>query len=379
MRTCSLVLLILALFCIHLSAQQTAGEVQVTINGQVYPVYTHSYALLIGVSEYSNGWPSLPGVREDLLRIREALEKQGFTVMAIWDPDKDQIDDAITEFIRNFGQDTHNRLLIWYAGHGYTSVTSYGEQIGYLVPFDAPRPHLGFGQFQAKALEIAQFDLFSKRIQSNHALFVFDACFSGSLFTGKSLPAPLSVKALEPVREFITSGSADEQVPDESIFCRQFIQALNGEADRDNDGYITGTELGDYLQKSVVNYSRNTQHPQYGKIRNPRLDEGEIIFVSFPKPFTITLPAELEQKPPTPAGQNKSFAPSTGTGELKIITNRTGDLFIDGVFYRTLVANSTVMLFNIPTGRRLLELRGSDPWQSEMEIKPEGVTVVDIK
>lgn len=260
--------------------QPEPGNLDVTISGTTFPLYQQSYALLIGISNYNNGWPALPGVTNDLYKIRTALEKQGFSVMAIWDPEKDQLDDAITDFIKNFGQDRSNRLVIYYAGHGYTAKSSYGELIGYLIPVDAPRPHLDVGKFQARAIEIAQFDLYSKRIQSNHALFIFDACFSGSLFTGKTLPEPLTPKVLEPVRQFITSGSADEQVPDKSIFCEQFIQALDGYGDNDRDGYITGTELGEYLQKSVINYSRNTQHPQFGKIQNPRLDKGEIIFTS---------------------------------------------------------------------------------------------------
>jgi len=36
--------------------------------------------------------------------------------------------------------------------------------------------------------------------------------------------------------------------------------------------------LGEYLQTTVVNYSKGTQHPQYGKIRNPYLDKGDFIF-----------------------------------------------------------------------------------------------------
>ncbi len=270
-------------------SQKNTGEIAVSINGEKFLLYKDSYALLIGISNYSNGWPVLPGVKEDLYKVRNALEKNGFAVMAIWDPDKDQMDDAITEFIRNFGQQQDTRLLIYFAGHGHTAKSSYGESIGYLVPVDAPRPQLGYGKFQARAMEMAQFDLYSKRIQSSHALFLFDACFSGSLFTSKVLPKPLSKEMMEPVRQFITSGSADEQVPDKSIFCRQFIQALtSAEGDYDRDGYITGTELGEFLQKSVINYSRDTQHPQYGKIRNPRLDKGEIIFITTTTPYLAT-------------------------------------------------------------------------------------------
>ena len=406
--------------------QPEPGNLDVTISGTTFPLYQQSYALLIGISNYNNGWPALPGVTNDLYKIRTALEKQGFSVMAIWDPEKDQLDDAITDFIKNFGQDRSNRLVIYYAGHGYTAKSSYGELIGYLIPVDAPRPHLDVGKFQARAIEIAQFDLYSKRIQSNHALFIFDACFSGSLFTGKTLPEPLTPKVLEPVRQFITSGSADEQVPDKSIFCEQFIQALDGYGDNDRDGYITGTELGEYLQKSVINYSRNTQHPQFGKIQNPRLDKGEIIFTSLQsavgsgqstagsgqsavgskgsssdsRPSNSTTVTILPA-PTTPASSSTPFTSQQGEtrstgditptpqsqtlpkgekeGELKVISSFSGDLYIDWVFYRTILANTTVMIYNTPSGNQHITLKGDSPWQATVEIRKNKVTVVEIK
>jgi hypothetical protein len=81
-------------------------------------------------------------------------------------------------------------------------------------------------------------------------------------------------KTAQPVRQFITSGGKDEEVPDESVFRQQFITALQGEADIDGDGYVTGTELGEFLYKQVINYTRSAQHPQYGKIRDQVLTGG---------------------------------------------------------------------------------------------------------
>ena len=61
-----------------------------------------------------------------------------------------------------------------------------------------------------------------------------------------------SVYCQEPVRQFITSGSADQEVPDNSIFRRAFVDALAGSADFDKDGYLTGSELGTYIQKRTA-------------------------------------------------------------------------------------------------------------------------------
>jgi len=76
-------------------------------------------------------------------------------------------------------------------------------------------------------------------------------------------------------------------VPDESVFRRQFIAALQGDGDTNQDGYVTGVELGEFLSNTVGNYSKGTQHPQYGKIRDPNLDKGDFVFPLANSPTSI--------------------------------------------------------------------------------------------
>jgi hypothetical protein len=111
-------------------------------------------------------------------------------------------------------------------------------------------------------------------------IMLFDSCFSGSLFTlVRAVPHDISEKISLPVRQYITAGREDEQVPDRSMFKRSFLIGLEGDADLTGDGYITGTELGMYLADNVVNYTHRRQHPQFGKINNPDLDRGDFVFV----------------------------------------------------------------------------------------------------
>jgi hypothetical protein len=128
-------------------------------------------------------------------------------------------------------------------------------------------------------MSMQRIEEYAMSIDAKHALFIFDSCFSGSLFAlSRAVPEHISYKTAKPVRQFITSGSADEKVPDTSIFRQQFIAALGGEGDQNGDGYLTGAELSEFIFKNVVNYSRGAQHPQYGKIRNPNLDKGDFVF-----------------------------------------------------------------------------------------------------
>jgi formylglycine-generating enzyme required for sulfatase activity len=221
--------------------------------------------------------------------------------------DYDALDDAFTGFIRRHGRKPENRLLFYFAGHGHT-VKNYGEEMGYIIPTSSPNPNHDLDGFLDSAMDMRQIEVYAQRIRSKHALFLFDSCFSGSLFAlSRAVPENISYKTTKPVRQFITSGSAEEQVPDTSIFRQQFVAALGGEGDTDGDRYITAIELGEFLQKTVVNYSRNAQHPQYGKIRNPNLDKGDFVF-ALPKAVTEPQPSSTSEAPASATPQAASVS-----------------------------------------------------------------------
>ncbi len=264
-------------------------------DGKFVKLYEKSYALVIGASEYTAGWAKLPGVREDIKAVERALQRQGFQVTVETEPNAERLEKTFKDFIRLYGMEINNRLLLYFAGHGHTMRHASGEEMGYIVPVDAPRPDRDPVGFRVKALNMGQIERYALDIQSKHALFLFDSCFSGSLLglsRSRAIPDSITYKTTEHVRQFIASGSADEKVPDASIFRRQFVEGIEGEADGNKDGYVTGMELGEFLQVKVINYSKNTQHPQYGKIRNPHLDKGDFVF-ALPKTMSST-------PPPTP-------------------------------------------------------------------------------
>ena len=154
--------------------------------GQEVGWYEGSYALLIGVSDYTAGWSNLESVPGELSEVREALQGHGFQVTeAPRNPTEQQIRDAANDFFDAYGFDKRNRLLIFYSGHGYSFE---GEDRGYLVPSDAPNPRLDRNGFLRKALPMSDVMAWARRITSFHALFLFDSCFSGTIFKTKALP-----------------------------------------------------------------------------------------------------------------------------------------------------------------------------------------------
>ena len=249
--------------------------------GTTVALYAESHALVIGISDYTNGWPKLRGVKEDVPAVKTALEKQGFQVTVVTDPDRDGLDDAFRDFINRHGQRPDNRILFYFAGHGHSMMLGYGGMMGYLVGRNAPNPNIDRSGFRRNALSMQVIETYARNIESKHALFVFDACFAGSIFDAtRAIPEVIHAKTGKPVRQFINSCDAEQQVPDRSVFRRQFVAALGGEGDINGDGYVTGAELGQFLETTVTNYTRRSQTPKYGKLRDPLLDKGDFVFVT---------------------------------------------------------------------------------------------------
>jgi uncharacterized protein (TIGR02145 family) len=369
-----ILIITLFIYSITIEAQERGVKsIYLQIENENIQLYKESHALLIGISDYNNDWPDLPGVKEDIDTIRKVLEYHDFNVVVIENPTKFQIDDAFSNFIAKYGQAEDNRLLFYFAGHGHT-ITSFGEKFGYIVPIDAPNPSEDQALFQSKAIEMAQIEIFAKRIQSKHAIFLFDACFSGSLFAfTRSIPQDISYKTTRPIRQFITSGEENEQVPDKSIFCQQFITALvTDESDWNHDGYLTGSELGEFLQTTVIRYSYNYQHPQYGKIRNPALDKGDFVFILPNEQDTVIEDIKIEKPILGKAVEVQIY------GSIELTTEIGGQLILDGIKLGDINANSKVPIDKVTTGEHKIEIVGNEYWSEIITIYPNQVTIITI-
>jgi formylglycine-generating enzyme required for sulfatase activity len=306
--------LVLALFC-HSAYAAMAIRVPVTdekgVEGEM-ELYGGSHALIIGASAYRAGWPSLESIPGELDNVEDLLTRQGFKVERVADPDSQQLKDAFTGFINRHGYDRNNRLLIFYSGHGYTRQN--GTK-GYLVPVDAPDPDKDEKGFLTKALGMNHILSWARDIEAKHVLFMFDSCFSGTIFKQRDRPKPpkhITSLTAQPVRQFITAGQAGESVPANSTFTPMFIDALKfGIGDLNRDGYVSGTELGLYLQEKVPLHAN--QSPQFGKIQDYDLSRGDFIFVA---------------GEPPPVAEETSAAPSSESPGMAYREPATGMEFV---------------------------------------------------
>ena len=77
---------LLAAFLVSSVVAQVRGIVPVPIKnpqGEQVLLYKESYALVVGVSAYEKGWPTLPGVLKDVELVKYALEEKDFHVITV--------------------------------------------------------------------------------------------------------------------------------------------------------------------------------------------------------------------------------------------------------------------------------------------------------
>jgi formylglycine-generating enzyme required for sulfatase activity len=251
----------------------------------------HGHALLIGNSHYEDrGWPQLDDIPLQLKQLKEGLEFHFDTVEMVQDLKTDDLREKINRFIRNNGNEATARLLIYYAGHGYTEVIR-NENRGYITGIDTPSVDgtaQAYNAARLKAIPMSEIRTPLQLAPAGHILFVFDSCFAGTIFTNRAgddppqmLTQDVVTKLMEkPARDFITAGGAKERVPAHSPIPGFFLAALNGdgEVDRYKLGVISAVDVGRYLRAHVLNLPGSNFTPQYGRLPDPEFTEGEFLF-----------------------------------------------------------------------------------------------------
>ena len=243
------------------------------------PTYRNSWALIIGINTYPNA--PLSYARQDAEAIHKMIsENFGFLeehIIVLLDEDATR--SAIIESFLRFAQDDidpNDRILVFYAGHGYTHNGKRGE-VGYLVPVDGIPTNL------ASMIRWDELTRNADLITAKHMLFIMDACYGGLALTRS--PGPGSMRFLKNMlqrftRQVLTAGKADEVVsdtggpiPEHSVFTGHLLQALDGGA-ATPDGIICANSIMSYVYEKVAKDLNSRQTPHFGFIDG----DGDFIF-----------------------------------------------------------------------------------------------------
>jgi formylglycine-generating enzyme required for sulfatase activity len=249
----------------------------VTSRGEKLQLYKDYYALVVGVSVYDKR-PALPQAVNSAKAIASLLKQMGFTVTLVTDPTANQLKKALTDLAQGPGREPEQGIVFYYAGYGETQSLSDGAKVGWIIPRDCPRYLDDPKGFADRAINMNDITAFSVDIQSRHVLMLFDASFSGAAFSLKSpVLTGITKKSILPARQYIIAGSEGESALEQGIFSQFLLKGLQGDADIVPDGYITGSELGVYLENQVRDKTKGQQRLQYGESNVPSLTNGDFI------------------------------------------------------------------------------------------------------
>jgi len=302
-----------------------------------------SYALVIGIGKYTNGFSRLEAPYHDAIRMKDfLLNDAGFDQVYLLTnaaASKDRINKLMEEtFPKLLGKE--DRFLFYFSGHG-TQRFEGGSIYGYLPLANSGLEEYG-NMISMKLVE----DWDSLLKEKRHALFVLDACFSG--LAGRQLKSTVEDKRLARLSQYahhlITAGSADEKSVASlqnwggSLFTVAFLRGASGLADTktqdfDEDHIISLKELVDYIGKRIDTESAKDKNirmsPQMSHLQQ---NIGEFFFTAQvqrdePSKSSEGVSVRGDKKTEPVKKEEKATAkPSITPAELKKIENLVGSL-----------------------------------------------------
>ena len=250
-------------------------------------VYDNSWALIVGINDYENV-RGLNYAVEDALAMKNMLinvygfPRKNVRVLTNSEASGSNIKKELHSLVKSVGK--NDRVVFYFAGHGETETLGIeGSDMGFLIPADGDAEDL-----YLTAIPMDELRRISNWSKAKHMLFLVDACYGGlAAMNTRSLntntPNYIDKITQDISRQIITAGGKEEQVVEKdewehSAFTKNLLSGLKERrADYNDDGIITGSEIGMYLQEKVSLDTDNFQTPKLGRFTT---HEGEIIFLA---------------------------------------------------------------------------------------------------
>ena len=220
-------------------------------------------ALLIGVSEYGEGIPSLSAPPNDVAAVERVLKdpKMGCfdEVTPVINPDVPAMQTAIERIFKSLAKD--DLVLLFFSGHGITD----DRNRLYLTTKGTSKDIYKATSVPASFIQDMSQDCYAKR-----QVIILDCCYSGAFAEGwraKSMGLDLQKELGAEGRVVLTSSSATQtsfQQEDAklSLYTQYWVEGITtGAADIDGDGKICARELHEYA-KGKVRKAKPAQKPE---------------------------------------------------------------------------------------------------------------------
>lgn len=217
------------------------------------------FALLIGVSEYSEGLRSISSAIQDIEAMRRVLEHPDMgafdQVTVLSNPDQRSMERAVEDLFTNRQRD--DLVLLYFSGHGLKDQTAEF----YLSARDTERDQNGELRIST-ILAASKLNKYMNNSRSQRQMIILDCCFSGALVQGMLNKGELNIQDIQEElggrgRAILTSSSPIEysfesEDNDLSIYTKYLVEGIEtGAADKDGDQLISVNELHEYASERV--------------------------------------------------------------------------------------------------------------------------------
>ncbi len=213
-------------------------------------------ALLIGVSEYSEGLRPISSAILDVEAMRRVLEHPDMgafeQVTVLPNPDKGSMEKAVEVLFADRQRD--DLVLLYFSGHGLKAQNARF----FLSTRETGRDQNGDFR-RATALAASKLQEYITDSRSQRQIIILDCCFSGALVQGMPIKGELNIQ--EELggkgRAILTSSSPIEysfesEDNDLSIYTKYLVEGIEtGAADKDGDQLISVNELHEYASERV--------------------------------------------------------------------------------------------------------------------------------
>jgi uncharacterized caspase-like protein len=228
----------------------------------------HNYALIIGISEYSDSRiPKLNFTHADARSFYELIvnpSRAGFppeNVRLLLDDEATlyNLRDSISGWLF---QNTrpNSTVIVYFAGHGGQESDKLNIEADgvskYLLPWDTNPDNLF-----ASALSNIEFNRQLATIKSQRLVIFLDACYAAGVTQGNARDVTIKENPFARMSEgngriVIASAQPNQRSFEDpklghGIFTHHLLEALQGKADSENDGYVSILDAYKYLEREV--------------------------------------------------------------------------------------------------------------------------------
>ncbi len=242
--------------------------------------YTESHALLIGINDYDHPvFQPLGNAQQDASDFADLLAASpyGFHTYLLLGPEatKQAILDALFDLRR---VDDNGRVIVYFAGHGYTIPDRFEHETGYLACTDT------IPQRDYTALELEEVMKLRRFSAAKHIAFIFDACFSGQALGMTNLRSAADRFMERRAYQVLSAGAGDQAVSDLRSMTRLLLQELNPASTSDT---LRLNAIGLAVQEQMARETKSTQIPQFGHLEGSQ--GGDLVFYEPPDAQPVDL------------------------------------------------------------------------------------------